>query len=64
VGAETLVLAELGDDIFSGTRLLFHRIATIESGDVMAEKLASILTGLPGHAERGPKEAEIAGGVC
>jgi hypothetical protein len=40
VGAETLVLAKPGDDVFSGTRLLFHRIATIESGDVMGEKLA------------------------
>jgi hypothetical protein len=40
VGAETPVLAKPGDDIFSGTRLLFHRIATIESGDVMGEKLA------------------------
>jgi hypothetical protein len=40
VGAETLVLAKFGDDIFSGTRLLFHRIATIESGDVMGEKVA------------------------
>jgi hypothetical protein len=64
VGAETLVLAELRDDIFSGTRLLFHRIATIESGGAMKEKLALILTGVPEHAERGPKEAEIAGGVC
>jgi hypothetical protein len=40
VGAETLVLAKLGDDIFSGTRLLFHRIATIESGYITEEKLA------------------------
>jgi hypothetical protein len=63
VGAETLVLAKPGN-IFSGTRLLFHRIATIESGDVVEEKVALILTGLPGHAERGNKEAEIAGGVC
>jgi hypothetical protein len=64
VGAETLVIAKPGDDIFSGTRLLFHRIATIESGDVMEEKVALIRTGLPGHAEPGNKEAEIAGGVC
>jgi hypothetical protein len=64
VGAETLVLAKFGDDIFSGTRLLFHRIATIESGDVVEEKVAMILTGLPEHAERGNKEGEIAGGFC
>jgi hypothetical protein len=63
VGAETLVLAKPGD-IFSGTRLLFHRIATIESGDIMGEKLALILTGLPEHAEPEPKKAEIAEGVC
>jgi hypothetical protein len=64
VGAETPVLAKPGDDIFSGTRLLFHRIATIESGDVMGEKFAMILTGLPEHAEPGPKEAKTGGGVC
>jgi hypothetical protein len=64
VGAETLVLAELDDDLFSGTRLLFHRIATIESGDVVEKKLALILTGVPEHAERELKKAEIAGGVC
>jgi hypothetical protein len=64
VGAETLVLAKPGDDVFSGTRLLFHRIATIESRGVMGEKFAMILTGLPEHAKPGNKEAEIAGGVC
>jgi hypothetical protein len=63
VGAETLVLAK-PSDIFSGTRLLFHRIATIESRDIMGEKLALILTGLPEHTEPEPKKAEIAGGVC
>jgi hypothetical protein len=64
VGAETLVLAKPGDDVFSGTRLLSHRIATIESRDVMGEKVAMILTGLPEHVKPENKEAEIAGGVC